>query len=79
MKRKVKVTQDYINQIKRERDSLRKERDELLEDLNKHRNYWAWLFREVVVIHGKGNSVAAPWLIESMAKQFNKVKSWYWG
>lgn len=79
MSKKVTVTKDYIDQLKRDRDRFQKERDELQDDLTKHRNYWTWLYREITVIHGKGNSASAAWLLESMAKQFSKVKTWYWG
>ena len=77
--KKVTVTKAYIDSLKTERDSLKKELNETKSDLDKHRNFWTWLHREVVMIHGQGKAVSSSWLIEAMAKHFMRVKQWYWG
>lgn len=79
MSKKVTVTKAYIDSLKAERDHLKKERDELAKDLNKHRDYWLYIYRETTKMHGRGETFRAAWLLESMAKHFNNVKQWYWG
>ncbi|KHD88863.1 MAG: hypothetical protein OM95_07030 [Bdellovibrio sp. ArHS] len=79
MSKKVTVTKAYIDSLKAERARLKSELEEVKLDRDKHRNYWVKIYREVISIHGRGQHVSCPWIMESMAKHFNNVKSWYWG
>lgn len=77
-KKKVLVTQEYIDQLKRERERYRKDYEHTLQDLNKHRDYFVRTLRSAIEVHGKGMSISTSWLIESLSKHMNAVQKWYW-
>lgn len=57
---------------------LEKELEEVKQDRQKFRDYWAHKIRWFIEIHGKGSHPDMTWLIEDMAKFLARVKWWYW-
>lgn len=76
--KKVTITKNYLDNLKSDVASYKKERDDLRRDLEKHRSFYLYLLREIIKIHGQGKGVSASWLIECLSKHFNNVNEWWW-
>lgn len=83
--KRVTVTKTYIDYLKdRNKDlkdrnkDLEKSLDEIRDDRKIHRDFYLSLLRDVIEIHGKGQSIGGAWLILRLSQHLNKVERWWW-
>lgn len=58
--------------------ALENELAEVKDDREQYRGYWIGKMKWFLELHGNGKSPSLPWLIEDLAKLFNRVERFYW-
>lgn len=76
--KKVTVTREYIDSLKKSRDEYKRELEICRKDRQKFREFYISMFKEQTVALGQGKHLAPSYLIERLARLLNQVESWYW-
>lgn len=78
MKKKVTVTKEYIDEIKRQRDDLRERLTETELDRDKFRAFFVSLLKANVKMASRNEHYGPESMITQLSKLMNDVKNWYW-
>ena len=77
-KEKIKELKADLAHMRADRDHYRKMWDETSADLNILRGYFASKLKWFIELNGKGQTPSLTYLIEDLAKLFNKIKRFDW-
>ena len=79
MSRKVTVTRDYINDLKADRERLRKKLEDCEKDREKFREFALSMLKEQTTLLSNNKYYTPAHMIERLSKLMNRVENWYWG
>lgn len=77
--KKVTVTKNYIESLKRDLKRTKEELAEVQQDRKLFREYFLTLLKENISMSSKNHYYPATTMIEQLSKLMNRVKPWYWG
>lgn len=76
--KKVKVTQAYIDQLKKDRDRYKSELDLVQKDRQIFRDEFLKLLKDNVSLISKNEYYSAESMVNRLSRLMNKVQGWYW-
>ena len=67
-----------IKYLKEQNRQLERQLQEVKDDRQKLRDYWAKKMKWFIELHGKQQTPSTAFLIEDMSKLFSRVEYWWW-